>query len=333
VVDEMVASLDMPDSFREYVYGMTLVDGKAHNRLRRLVLPAFSVRRIKAMRPRLERISDELIEALAAKGTGDLLEDYSAPLTGMVICELIGIDVPDQPKMRQWMHDFTAGDYADSAEGMVNCSKELIKRRRAEPKEDLISTMITTSDQAEDGLSEAEMIGLILLLVNAGHQSTAHFIPNAVLALFDHPDQLARLRAEPEMMPTAIDELMRIGNPLPFATPRYAIEDLEFAGMPIRKGEALTASFQAANYDPDYFDDPDRFHIDRDMPRGHSHLSFGAGPHYCLGAALARLEGTIALDHLLLQRDTLELAVPRDEIGYADVNLGLRLLAGLPVKI
>ena len=333
VVDQMVASLGMPEDFKEYVYGMTLVDGQDHVRLRRLVTPAFSVRKIKALRPGLERMSAELIEAMAAKGGGDLLEEYSAPLTGTVICNLIGIDEPDQPNMRQWMHDFTAGDYAESAQGMVNCTKELIQRRRAEPADDMISTVVKTSDESDDGLSEAEMIGLVLLLVNAGHQSTAHFIPNSVVMLLDHPDQLARLRAEPDLMPTAIDELLRVGNPLPFATPRYATEDLVFAGVSIRRGEALTGSFQSANYDPPVFPGAVQLQLDREMKRGESHLSFGAGPHYCLGAALARLEGTVALEQLFLQRDTLDLAVPRDELEYADINLGLRLLARLPVKL
>ncbi|MEU7583040.1 cytochrome P450 [Streptomyces sp. NPDC041068] len=334
VVDQMVEAFDLPDEFRDYgAANMMFQDGKDHSRLRRLVTPAFSVRRIKALRPRMEEISAQLLDALARKGSGDLIEEYSSPLTGTVICELIGIDEADQPQMRKWMNDYAGGDHATSARGMVEYTKKLIERRRAEPADDMISTLVQTSDEDGDRLSEAEMIALVLLLVNAGHHSTAHFIPNAVLTLFDSPEQLALLRARPDALPHAMDELMRVANPVPTATPRYATEDLEFAGVPICKGEALTGSFQSANYDPRVFREPERCDVERVMKRGESHLSFGAGPHYCIGAALARLEGEVALDHLLLRRDSLEITVSRDELTYTDVSLGLQLLSALPVRL
>ncbi|WP_431041559.1 cytochrome P450 family protein [Streptomyces sp. P1-3] len=333
LVDEMVEAANLPDDFRDYAGNMMYQDGKEHARLRRLVTPALTVRRIKALRPRMEKTSARLIDALAQKGSGDLIEEYSSPLTGTVICELIGIDEADQPQMREWMHDYANGDQAASAQGMVEYTKKLIERRRAAPTDDMISTLVQTSDEDGDRLSEAEIIGLVLLLVIAGHHSTAHFIPNAVVALFDHPDQLALLRAKPEALPHAIDELLRIANPLPIAAPRYATEDLEFAGVSICKGEALTGSFQSANYDPRVFPEPERFNVERVMKRGEGHLSFGAGPHYCIGAALARLEGEIALDHLLLKRDSLEITVSRDDLSYTDISLGLRMLAELPVRL
>ncbi|OQD51811.1 hypothetical protein BM536_037835 [Streptomyces phaeoluteigriseus] len=337
VVDQMVASLDLPDEFRDYVAAnMMLKDGQDHARQRRLVTPAFTVRRIKALRPRIEEISARLLDALAQKGSGDLIEDYSSPLTGTVICELIGIDEADQPQVRKWMNDYADADadLATSAQGMVDYVKKLIVRRRAEPADDMISALVQTSDEDGDRLSEAEIISMVLLVVNNGHHSTSHFIPNAVLALFDNPDQLALLRARPDALPHAIDELMRVANPVPAAGPRYATEDMEFAGVSIRKGDALTGSLLSANHDPRVFPEPERCDVERVLKRGESHLAFGAGPHYCTGAALANLEGEIALDHLLLQRDSLEITVGRDELRYTEATPGgARLLDALPVRL
>ncbi|MGW2707272.1 cytochrome P450 family protein [Streptomyces sp. NPDC001340] len=337
VVDQMLAVYDLPEEFREefrgYANNMMFVDGKDHARLRRLVTPAFAVRRIKALRPGMEEISAQLLDTLAAKGGGDLLEEYSSPLTGTVICELIGIDKADQPHMRKLMNDYANGDVVSSAQGMVECAKELIARRRTEPAEDMISTLVRTRDESGDQLSEAEMIAMVLLLVWAGHHSTSHFIPNAVLTLFDHPEQLERLCAAPEFLPHAIDELMRLANPVPLASPRYATEDVEFAGVQVRRGEALTGSYLSANYDPRVFPDPERCDLGREMKRGQGHVSFGAGPHYCVGAALAKLESEVALGDLLLNRDGLELAVKREELEYTDSTLGVHLLARLPVRL
>ncbi|MGC0422069.1 cytochrome P450 family protein [Embleya sp. AB8] len=339
VVDLMVETLDLPDEFRDYVAAnMMILDGEAHARQRRLVTPAFTARRIKEMRPRIEAISARLIETLARKGSGDLIEEYSSPLTGTVICELIGIDEADQPQIRKWMTEYAdagnGGDLETSARGIFEYTKKLIERRRAEPRDDMISALVHSRDEDGDRLTEAEIISAVLLVVNNGHHSTSHFIPNAVLALFDNPDQLALLRARPDALPHAIDELMRVANPVPTAGPRYATEDMEFAGFPICKGEALTSSLLSANYDPRVFPEPERCDVERVLPRGESHLAFGAGPHYCPGAALANLEGEIALDHLLLRRDSLEITVDRADLRYTEVSPGgARLLDALPVRL
>ncbi|MFF2190821.1 cytochrome P450 [Streptomyces sp. NPDC058155] len=337
VADLMVATLDMPEEFRDFLAAnMMLQDGEYHARLRRLVTPAFTARRIKALRPRIEEISARLLDALAKKGSGDLIEEYSSPLTGTVICELIGIEEADQPQVRKWMNDYAdaGADLAASARGMLEYLQKLIERRRAEPADDMISMLVQASDEDGDRLSESEIISLVLVVVNNGHHSTAHFIPNALLALFDNPDQLALLRARPDALPHAMDELMRIANPVPTAGQRYATEDLEFAGVPIRKGEALTGSFLSANYDPRVFPEPERCDVERVVKRGEGHLSFGAGPHYCIGATLANLEGEIALDHLLLQRDSLEVTVSRDDLKYTEATPGgARLLSALPVRL
>lgn len=337
VADQMAAALDLPDEFVPYVAAnMMLKDGKEHARQRRLITPAFTVRRMKALRPRIEQISAQLLDALAEKGSGDLIEDYSSPLTGTVICDLIGIDEADQPQVRKWMNEYTApqADLAASGQAMVDYIKDLIERRRAEPREDMVSALVEARDENGDRLNETEIISVALTTVNNGHHSTSHFIPTAVLTLFDNPDQLALLRAKPEALPHAIHELMRIANVVPTAGPRYATEDMEFAGCPIRKGDALTGSYLSANYDPRVFTDPETCDVERVLERGQAHLAYGAGSHFCPGAALANIEGEIALDHLLLQRDTLEVTVSRDTLRYTEATPGgARLLDALPVRL
>lgn len=337
IADQALASLDVPDELMRYfTSNLMLQDGQDHARLRRLVAPAFTVRRIKALRPRIEEISALLIDALAEKGSGDLLREYATPLTGAVICELVGIDEADQPQIRKWMDEYANvdADFTTSARGLFEYTRKLIERRRAEPADDMISTLVQTMDEDGDRLSEDEIISMLGVLVNGGYHSTAHFIPNAVLTLLDNPDQLALLRARPEALPHAINELMRIANPIPSAGPRYASEDMELAGVSICKGDAVTGSLQSVNYDPRVYSEPERCKVERVLKRGEGHLAFGAGPHRCIGAALAELEGEIALDHLFLQRDTLELAVGSSELRYRElIPGGARLFSKFPVRL
>ncbi|MFG2957381.1 cytochrome P450 [Streptomyces sp. NPDC048291] len=337
IADQALTSLDVPaELLRYFTSNLMLQDGKEHARLRRLVAPAFSVRRIKALRPRIEEISTQLVEAFAERGSGDLLKEYATPLTGAVICELVGIDRDDQPQIRQWMDEYANidADFTTSAKGLFDYTRKLIARRRAEPADDMISTLVRTTDADGGHLNEDEIISMVGVLVNGGYHSTAHFIPNAVLTLLENPDQLALLRARPEALPHAIDELMRIANPIPSAGPRYASEDMELAGVPICKGDAVTGSLQSVNYDPRVFAEPDRCQVERVLKRGEGHLAFGAGPHRCIGAALAELEGEVAIDHLFLQRETLELAVKRSELRYREIIPGgARLFSAFPVRL
>jgi len=337
IADVMLASLDVDDELRGYFTSTLMVqDGKNHARLRRLVAPAFSVRRINSLRPRIEQVSARLIDAFVRKGSGDLLKEYSTPLTGSVICDLVGIDEADQDQVREWMDEYANADadFSSAARGLFGYTMELIERRRAEPTDDMISTLVQTMDEDGDRLSETEIVSMVGVMVNGGYHSTAHFIPNAILTLLDNPDQLALLRARPETLPHAIHELMRVGNPIPSAGPRYATEDLEFAGACIRKGDALTGSLQSANYDPRVFAEPERCDVERVLKRGDGHLSFGAGPHRCLGAALAQLEGEVALNHLMLQRDSLEIAVSRRALRFRElIPGGAKLFTSFPVRM
>ncbi|MEU6647385.1 cytochrome P450 [Saccharomonospora sp. NPDC046836] len=334
IADQAMVSLGLPEEFREYfTSNLMLSDGEYHARLRRLVRPAFTARRIKALRPRIEALSARLMDALAQKGSGDLIWDYSQPLTAGVICELIGIDEADQPQVREWMNEYASPDtdFAAGTTGLFGYIKELIARRRAEPREDMISTMVQAMGEDDDRFTEAEIIAMTGLMVNAGYHSTAGFIGQAVLILLDNPDQLALLRAKPEALPHAMEELMRVANPVPVAGPRYATEDLEFAGTPVCKGDALTGSIESANFDPRVFRDPRRCDVERVLKPGEGHLAFGAGPHRCLGAALAYLEGEIALTHLMIERDSLEVA---GRLRYREpIPGGARLFTAFPVRL
>ncbi|MDT0616519.1 cytochrome P450 family protein [Streptomyces lancefieldiae] len=337
MAQEMLAHLGVSEEVVEYLSSnLMLQDGKNHARLRRLVAPAFTVRRIKALRPRIEELSARLLDDLARKGSGDLVQDYSTPLTGGVICELIGIDEADQPQVRRWMDEYANADadFASSSQSLLEYARGLTERRRAEPRDDMISALVQTRDDNGDQLSNAEIVSLVAVLVNGGYHSTAHFIPNAVLTLLENPEQLALLRAKPDMMSHAMEELMRVANPIPSVGPRYATEDMEFAGVPIRKGDALTGSIQSANFDPRHFQVPERCDVERVVKRGEGHLAFGAGPHRCIGAALANIEGEIAIDHLLLQRDTLEATVSRSQLRYRElIPGGARLFRSFPVRL
>ncbi|MFD6281102.1 cytochrome P450 [Streptomyces sp. NPDC060209] len=335
IAEQMIEAYGLPAEYRDYLGIMVLVDGEEHSRLRNLVTKSFTARRINALRPRLEQITKELVAPLAARKEAELLEDVGYPLASTVICALIGIDEADVPRMRTWIREYASGDIdlvIPALRNMVDHSKDLIARRTAAPMDDLVSGWIASGKDDPDGLTETEMVALILLLINTGITPPALFIASAVLALLDHPDQLARLRAEPELLGRAVTELLRFTSPVPMGAPLYAVEDLEFAGMPVKKGEAVTSALLAANFDPDEYQAPERLDITRDLGRGVGHVAFGHSAHYCIGASLARLEAEVALDQLLIQQTALRLGAARDELEYFDLPGEGRHLHKLPVK-
>lgn len=339
VGEQLMTAFGLPPEYRAYMDTMLLADGETHGRLRKLVSRAFTARRTAALRPKVEAIVEELLAELGdgpdgttAGRTVDLLHDFCFPLSGTVICELVGVDPADRASWLRWIRQYSMGDpelMATALRAMVEQLRSLIDHRRTEPSEDLISGLIEARD-GQERLSEAELIGMILLLVQAGHHTTAHFVAEATIALLRHPEQLAALRAEPDGLPRAVHELLRTVGPVPTAALCYAVEDLEIHGVRVRKGETVICSLTAANHDPRKFDDPERLDLRRDPGRAESHLAFSHGPHYCLGAALARLESTVALDRLLLRRTDLRLAVPEHRLEYRSVA-GARVLESLPV--
>lgn len=330
----------IPREYARYVLDSVLdADGADHIRLRKLVSRAFTARRVSELRPRVEEITEVLLDRLAATaddGVVDLMEHFAYPLPITVICELVGIPERDRPQWREWgkaLITLQSGGMASALRDMVTHIHELIEQRRAAPTGDLLTGLIRAQDEDGDRLSDTEMVTLVLTLVLAGHETTAHLIGNGTAALLTHLDQLDLLRKDPGLMPRAVHELMRWCGPVQATRLRYAAQDLEVGGMPVRKGEAVMAILVGANHDPREFDHPDRLDLTREPDgRRESHVGFGHGMHYCLGAALARQEGEVALAALLRRFPGLELAVPPERLER-QLMPGSWRLARLPVRL
>ncbi|GLW52860.1 cytochrome P450 [Kitasatospora phosalacinea] len=313
-------------------HGLLDLEGPDHARIRRLVSKAFTPRTVEALRPTVRRLAAELVDGLLADGGGDLIARVAEPLPVAVIAEMLGIPESDRHLLRPWSADITGMFELDpspeTARRAVTASlefsaylRELIRHRRAAPGPDLISALALA---AEDGqvLSEQETVSTCVLLLNAGHEATVNTTGNGWLALFRNPGQLARLRgAVDELLPTAVEELMRYDTPLQMFE-RWVLDDVDVAGTRIPRGAEVALLFGSANHDPARFTDPDRLDLGRtDNP----HLSFGAGIHFCLGAPLARMELTESYGALLRKAPGLTLLREPDwRPGY--VIRGLREL-------
>ncbi|MER5812913.1 cytochrome P450 [Streptomyces sp. NPDC002033] len=280
---------------------MLMSDPPDHTRLRRLVARAFTPRRIEALAPRIQQITDELLDAMEAnpERRADLVDAFAFPLPMTVICELLGVPELDREAFRGWSNEMVArtSPEAEAAvyEAMPRYLSQLIDAKRAAPGDDLLSAMIHAVDDG-DRLSPAELIGMCVLLLIAGHETTVNMIGNGMRALFAHPEQLADLRADLGLLDGAIEEMLRYDGPVETCTQRLALEDVEMGGVVIPARSTVLIAMADADRDPARFEEPGRFDIRRDA-RGH--IAFGHGLHYCLGAPLARLEGRIALRSLL----------------------------------
>ncbi|MBB6344887.1 cytochrome P450 [Nonomuraea muscovyensis] len=304
---------DVPDDCLPYLRTMSEMDGPEHLRLRRLVAPAFSARRAAAFRPRIERIVERLLDDLpghAEDGSVDLLSHFARPLPMEVICELVGVPEPDRPRWRDYGAMIVAGAgqaFGAAIPGIIAGAKEAVARRRHEPADDLLSDLIRVQDEHGDRLGDTELVTLVWHLVLAG-QTPTNLVANAVDVLLAHPAELAELRADPALMPRAVEELIRWCGPNLLTIPRYAREDADLYGHRVRKGETVTVALAAVNRDPRVYADPDRFDVMRE-PGAAGHLGFAHGPHFCLGASLARAQTDVALTALLRRSPGLALAV------------------------
>jgi len=327
----VMASFGLTDELAGYVTDSILDrDGADHTRLRKLVSRAFTVRRVGELRPRVAAIAADLLDRLPERF--DLMSTYSYPLPITVICELVGVPEADRQEWRGWAGHLFSMDRSrlpDALRGMVDHTKGLIAARRADPQDDLITGLLQARED-DDRLTEREVVTLVFTLVLAGHETTANLIGNGVRALLTHPDQLAMLRADPALWPGAVNELMRWTGPILGTRTRYAREDVELGGVRIAAGEAVQAMLVSANRDPRSYADPDRLDITR-RPAGHGegHVGFGHGAHYCLGAALARQEGEIAL-RALFERYP-DLALDSAEPDWQPIPT-MRRLATLPLR-
>ena len=309
-----------------------------HTRLRRLVTAAFTVRRVDALAPRVQEIADALLDDMAAAGAGghpvDLVDGFGFPLPITVITELLGIPPGDRAEFRGWSSIVVNGDvhppdvYVDAARSMVGYVRGLIAAKRADPGDDLLSALIAVHEDG-DRLSQDELTSMVFLLLVAGHETTVNLIVSGVYALLRHPDQLALLRAEPERLPAAVEELLRYDGPVQVAVPAIAAAPIEVGGVTIPAGDVVLPALLAANRDPARFPEPDRLDVTR---TSNSHLAFGHGLHHCLGAPLARLEGRIALGTLLARFPGLRLADPATEPAR-NPGLIINALVALPVVL
>lgn len=309
---------------------MIQLDPPDHTRLRRLVNKAFTPRIIARLEPRIRELVDGMLDAAERRGNVELIADLAFPLPVTVIAELLGVPAGDRERFRAWTKAALTGDVVAAAEAHAAFGAyldDLVVRRRAEPMDDLLSALVAAEDQGER-LDHAELLGMVFLLLIAGHETTVNLIGNGVLALAEHPTAWAELVADPSLAPGVVEEVLRYDGPVEVAPVRFAYEDIEVAGTTIPRGALLGLVLLSANRDPAEFDDPDVF----DLHRGAPHLAFGHGIHFCLGAPLARLEGAIAFQQLARRFPGLRLATERSELRWHD-GLLMRGVTELSVEL
>lgn len=311
---------------------MVQTDPPQHTRLRKLVARSFTARRIEALRPRIQQIADELVDAMLSRGRVDLVEAFALPLPLAVICELLGVPARDRKTFHDWYlesTDFTAPEAASAAaEAMTGYLGDLIDSKRRTPGTDLLSGL-AAGEEGEDRLSREEMLGMAFLLLVAGYETAANLFSGGTLALLSHPEQLAALRADWSLLPDAVEEMLRYDAPVETAAFRYTREPVQIGGVTIGVGEPVAVVLAAASRDSGRFAEPDRFDIRRDA-RGH--LAFGHGVHHCLGAPLARLQGAVGFRTLLERCPGLALDEAGEELHWRP-SLMLRGLHRLPVVV
>ncbi|MCD9875157.1 cytochrome P450 [Streptomyces guryensis] len=316
-------------------HGMLDLEPPDHTRIRRLVSKAFTPRTVERLGPYVSNLAGELVDRLVEKGGGDLLGDVAEPLPVAVIAEMLGIPEADRAPLRPWSADICGMYELNPSEGTARKAvqasvefsdylRELIVERRKEPGDDLISGLIAAHDEG-DRLTEQEMISTAVLLLNAGHEATVNATVNGWYALFRNPEQLAALRADRSLVPTAVEELMRYDTPLQLFE-RWVLDEIEIDGTVIPRGAEIAMLFGSANHDPEVFQTPGKLDLTRtDNP----HISFSAGIHYCIGAPLARIELAASMTALLERAPTLHLAAEPER----KPNFVIRGLEGLQVEV
>ncbi|MFD7612804.1 cytochrome P450 [Streptomyces sp. NPDC059828] len=310
------------------------MDPPDHTRIRRLVSKAFTPGRVEGMRPGIEALADQLCDAMAGRMRADLVSEYAAPLPITVICDLLGVPHDSRPDFRAWTDALVAPDPEDpgaakrAVAAMIAYFPRLIADKRRDPGDDLLSDLVDVRDDG-DALTEDELTSLAFLILVAGYENTVQLVGTAVLALLDHPDQLAALRDDPSRIEDAVEEFARYDGPAALAIRRFPVRDIELDGVTIPAGETVMLSLASANRDPVRFPDPGSLDLNRRDP---GHLALGHGIHYCVGAPLARLETQIAVNTLLHRFPALKLDVPRDELRWRP-SIRARGLIALPVRL
>jgi cytochrome P450 PksS len=327
----------VPRAFKILAKTMVTMDDPDHARLRNLVHKGFTPSRVEQMAGRVQEIAGEMLARLEGRDTIDLIGDFALPLPMAVISEMLGVPVDERAKFRRFMLHLLDGPPPSfwrlitglrSNLRMIRYLDGLINLRRREPDDGLITALVA-AEQSGDRLSQDELVGMVFLLLLAGHETTVNLLGNGMLALMDDRHELDRLRANPGLIKTAIEELLRFTNPVQHSVIRFAKEDLEIGGVKIAKSDRVILMLAAANRDEAVFENAEKLDIARDPNR---HLGFGLGIHFCLGAPLARMEGAIALNALVQKFPDIALAIPRDKVKWRPNSL-LRGLAELPVRL
>lgn len=337
VSEEMAARFSAVDPALDAMINNHMLnrDGETHRRLRSLVSKAFTPAVVRALRPRIEAIAAELLDRVETQGRMELVADFAFPLPITVIAELLGIPVERQDDFRRWSNAFvrpavTAEEQAalvPELQAFAAYMQQLVAARREAPGEDLLSRLIHVEEEGES-LNESELFSMMTLLIIAGHETTVSLIGNAVLALLQHRSAWERMQDDADLIPGAVEELLRYDSPVDRALTRFVAADTTLGGQQLRQGDMVIAVLGAANRDETQFEDPDTLDIERAPNR---HLAFGKGVHYCLGAPLARLEGEVALRALLDRFPDLRLDVDPADLAWRDVPL-FRSLLRLPVR-
>ena len=341
---------------------MFYADPPYHTHLRRLMNNAFTPRRVEQLRPYIQRVVDDLLDVVQAKGKMDLIRDLAYPLPVMVIAELLGLPSQDRQRFKGWSDDLFAilgtvrhaphlmERAAHSLTQMTEYITALSQERRQQPRDDLLSALVSVVDDEgasacphhDSGaknsphsgsgrarerssaahLTQEELVANINILLSTGHETTTHLIGNGILALLQNPDELQKLKQQPQLISSAIEEMMRYENPVQI-TYRSAIEDVQMGGRQIRKGDLVNSILGSANRDLEKYTDPDRFDITRNEGR---HLNFGLGIHFCIGASLVRLEAEIAFLTILRRFPNVQLTTERLDWQEHPIFRGLKSL-------
>ena len=326
----------IPKSTRLMAQSMITEDEPDHRRLRNLVHQAFTRHSLEKMSARIEVLTHELLDKAEAQGTIDLKEAYALPIPVKVIQEMMGVDDADMPKFKDGLTALKDGfsgwtvvrTFLWDMPRLSKFIRGLIARKRSNPQDDILTKLIQAEDEGEK-LNEDELVSMVFLMIVAGYETTVQLITNGVLTLLQHPDQLEKLRNQPELIDSAIEEILRYCGPVQSTKPAYALEDVTLRGVTIPKGSAVMPFLGAANHDPSVFENPEVFDIER-FPN--KHLGFGSGIHACLGAPLARMETKIALTNLLQRNPSLRLAIDSSELEL-QVRPGWHTYKRLPITL
>lgn len=312
---------------------MLTIDPPDHTRLRRLVSRAFTARRVEGLRPRVRELAEELLDAIAPRGHADLVADFAFPLPVAVICELLGVPFADRAFFSRQSAELLRPPVDAEGVALVEAARqrlrdylaELVRSKRVHRTDDMLGDLVTAGE--EQRLTDEELISMGVLLLVAGHETTVNLIGTGMLLLLRRPYEMAALRADPALLAPAVEEFLRFDGPVMTGVVRYTTEDVEIGGRTVPAGQVVVLSTGAANRDPERFDRPEEVILDRgDNP----HVAFGHGLHFCLGAALARVEAVEGIGALLRRLPRPALAVSGDELRWRPSLL--RGLAALPIS-